>query len=355
MTRREGGRDGLRDLTVVVTGAGRGIGAALAVSLARAGARVAAVGLEPDGLAATVARCGPPAGARSWTADVTDNRRMQEVAGEVAAHFGRVDVVVANAGIGLGGLFGDGDPAAFSRVIEVNLLGSAATARAFLPALLASRGYYLQVASLAALAPAPLMTAYAASKAGAEAFAHALRGEVAHQGVAVGVAYLSWTDTDMVRAADEDDVLARIRASLPGPGRADGPAAAGRAAPGGRHRPPGAARVRPALGAHGGLAAPRDAARRDGPAGQPGDRPAGRGPEGHGRAAPRAAGPGWPGGHAAGVSALTGSQVRRPAAGGRPASPAWPPRYAATFPRWRRGAAGPSGSRPSRPGLPGPA
>ena len=168
------------------------------------------------------------AGRRSpaWTADVTDSGRMQAVAAEVGAHFGRVDVVVANAGIGLGGLFGDGDPAAFSRVIEVNLLGSAATARAFLPALLASRGYYLQVASLAALAPAPLMTAYAASKAGAEAFAHALRGEVAHQGVAVGVAYLSWTDTDMVRAADEDEVLARIRAGLPGPAGPDRPAGA---------------------------------------------------------------------------------------------------------------------------------
>jgi short-subunit dehydrogenase len=61
----------------------------------------------------------------------------------------------------------------------VNLLGSVATARAFLPALAASRGYYLQVASLAAMAPAPLMAAYCASKAGAESFARALRAEVA--------------------------------------------------------------------------------------------------------------------------------------------------------------------------------
>ena len=264
MTRREqaqGGRrrsrDGLRDAVVVVTGAGRGIGAALAVSLAQAGARIAAVGLEPDELAATVARCGPGSRARAWTADVTGGDRMQAVAAEVGAHFGRVDVVVANAGIGLGGLFGDGDPAAFRRVIEVNLLGSAATARAFLPALLASRGYYLQVASLAALAPAPLMTAYAASKAGAEAFAHALRGEVAHQGVAVGVAYLSWTDTDMVRAADEDEVLARIRAGLPG-------------RPGGRprwSRPSGAWWPGSPAGHHGCTASPGCGPRRGCPAG----------------------------------------------------------------------------------------
>ncbi len=349
MMRRQHDRNGLRDAAVVVTGAGRGIGAALAVSLARAGARVAAVGLEPEGLAATVARCGPGTGARAWTADVTDNGRMQAVAAEVAEHFGRVDAVVANAGIGLGGLFSDGDPAAFSRVIEVNLLGSAATARAFLPALLASRGYYLQVASLAALAPAPLMTAYAASKAGAEAFAHALRGEVAHQGVAVGVAYLSWTDTDMVRAADEDELLARIRAGLPGPAGRTAPLEHGRAAPGGRDRPPGAAGVRPALGPYRGVAAARAAAVDDGPAGLPGDRPAGRGPAGRGRPAALAAGPGRPRGHAAGVSGL----IRRPGAGRRQARPAWPARCAATFPGRRRGGAGPSGSRPSRPGLPG--
>ena len=62
------------------------------------------------------------------------------------------------------------------------------TVRAFLPALLASRGYVLQVASLAAMVPAPMMSAYCASKSGVEAFAHALRAEVRHHGVDVGVA-----------------------------------------------------------------------------------------------------------------------------------------------------------------------
>jgi len=105
----------------------------------------------------------------------------------------------------------------------VNLLGSAATARAFLPALAASKGYYLQVASLAAMAPAPLMAAYCASKAGVESFAQALRAEVAHQGIGVGVAYLSWTDTDLVRAADQDEIMARFRARLPWPASATSP------------------------------------------------------------------------------------------------------------------------------------
>lgn len=203
--------------TAVVTGAARGIGAAVALGLARRGAQVALVGLEPDELAATTARCAMYAPARAWTADVTDRERMQAVAGEIGSYFGRIDIVVANAGIAIGGLFSESDPVAFDRVIEVNLLGSVATARAFLPQLTASRGYFLQVASLAAIAPAPLMAAYSASKAGVEAFAHALRAEVAPRGVDVGVAYLTFTDTDMVRAADADEVLGQMRARLPWP------------------------------------------------------------------------------------------------------------------------------------------
>ncbi len=208
---------GLRGKTAVVTGAARGIGAALALDLARQGARIALVGLEPAELKAAAARCGRHTEYRAWVADVTDRSRMRAVADEVAGHFGGVDIVVANAGIAIGGPFADSDPVAFDRVIEVNLLGSAATARAFLPALLASRGYFLQVASLAAITPAPLMAAYCASKAGAEAFAKVLRAEVAHHGVGVGVAYLTWTDTDMVRAAESDEALSQLRASLPWP------------------------------------------------------------------------------------------------------------------------------------------
>ncbi|MFC1433907.1 SDR family oxidoreductase [Streptacidiphilus sp. N1-3] len=202
----------------VVTGAARGVGAELARALAARGATVALVGLEPKELERSAAECGGnPGGVGWWEADVTDLDAMRTVAEEVTARFGRVDIVVANAGIAIGGSFLDSDPAAFQRVIEVNLLGSTTTARAFLPALIASRGYLLQIASLAAMTPAPLMTAYCASKSGVEAFAHALRGEVANQGVRVGVGYLSWTDTDMVRGADEDEVMREMRASLPWP------------------------------------------------------------------------------------------------------------------------------------------
>ncbi|WUH93147.1 SDR family oxidoreductase [Streptomyces sp. NBC_00433] len=208
-------RSSVRGQVVVVTGAARGVGELLARKLAARGARLALVGLEPDELKQVTASLGGDAAC--WTADVTDRAAMARVAGEVAAHFGRIDVVVANAGVATGGPFLESDPDAFDRVIQVNLLGSIATARAFLPALLESRGYLLQIASLAAITPAPMMAAYCASKSGVEAFAHSLRAEVGHHGVAVGVGYLSWTDTDMVRGADEDDVLRELRARLPWP------------------------------------------------------------------------------------------------------------------------------------------
>ncbi|MDJ0342386.1 SDR family oxidoreductase [Streptomyces sp. H10-C2] len=205
----------LNGQVVVVTGAARGVGEMLARKLAQRGAKLALVGLEPDQLKLVAEGLG--GGAAHWVADVTDLEAMKRAAAEILAHFGRIDVVVANAGVATGGPFLDSDPVAFERVVNVNLLGSVTTARAFLPALLSSHGYLLQIASLAAITPAPMMTAYCASKAGVEAFAHSLRAEVGHKGVKVGVGYLSWTDTDMVRGADEDDLMRHMRSKLPWP------------------------------------------------------------------------------------------------------------------------------------------
>jgi NAD(P)-dependent dehydrogenase (short-subunit alcohol dehydrogenase family) len=208
-------RVSLEGQVAVVTGAARGVGELLARKLSARGATVALVGLEPDVLKEVSERLHGDSG--HWYADVTDHEAMTRVAAEVKERFGKVDIVVANAGVANGGPFADSDPRSWRRVVEVNLIGSAVTARAFLPLLKESRGYLLQIASLAAITPAPMMTAYCASKAGVEAYAHCLRAEVGHQGVRVGVGYLSWTDTDMVRGADQDDVMRELRQRLPWP------------------------------------------------------------------------------------------------------------------------------------------
>jgi NAD(P)-dependent dehydrogenase (short-subunit alcohol dehydrogenase family) len=200
---------------VLVTGAARGIGAAAARALAARGAKLALVGLEPDELAAVAADCGPDA---AWfEADVTDTDAIAAAVAGAVERFGGIDVVIANAGIATGGSIRMIDPDAWERVVEVNLLGSWRTVRAALPHVIARRGYVLQVASVAAIAHAPFMSAYCASKAGVEAFADCLRTEVAPLGVGVGVAYFSWIDTDMVRGADARAALGDLRQQVSGP------------------------------------------------------------------------------------------------------------------------------------------
>jgi short-subunit dehydrogenase len=207
----------LNGRTAVVTGAARGLGAALARDLAARGAKVALLGREEGAL--NRVRDSLPGTSACWEVDVTDDRGMARAGARIRAELGRPSVVVANAGVAEGGPFGASDPAVWHRVVEVNLVGSAVTARTFLPDLVGTAGYFLQVGSLASIGAAPMMSAYCASKAGAEAFAHALRAEVAHQRVGVGIAYINWTDTDMIRDADQYAVLRALRGHMPPPAR----------------------------------------------------------------------------------------------------------------------------------------
>jgi NAD(P)-dependent dehydrogenase (short-subunit alcohol dehydrogenase family) len=133
----------------------------------------------------------------------------------VLEQHGRLDVVWANAGIGVGGPVELVDPDVWTRVIEVNLIGAYNTVRAALGAIIDAKGYVAVTASLASFAHPPTMSAYAASKAGVEAFADSLSIEVAHQGVAVGVLHPTWIATDMVREADaESRAFQRLRTSM---------------------------------------------------------------------------------------------------------------------------------------------
>ncbi|MFD3454771.1 SDR family oxidoreductase [Streptomyces sp. NPDC058691] len=201
--------------TAVVTGAARGIGQAVAHALMARGMNVALLGLERDALTAAAA-AGTGSG-EAWHVDVTDESALRRAADRVTRRFGPASVVVANAGVATVGPFEESDMAVWRRVVEVNLIGSALTARAFLPGLIATRGYYLQISSLAALGAAPLMSAYCASKSGVETLAHGLRTEVAGRGVGVGVAYLSWTDTAMIQDAWRHGALREVRALMPWP------------------------------------------------------------------------------------------------------------------------------------------
>jgi NAD(P)-dependent dehydrogenase (short-subunit alcohol dehydrogenase family) len=205
----------LRGKTVLITGAARGIGAETARQAARRGARVALVGLEPQELERVAEQCGPEAAA--FEADVTDADALKGAVEAVVERFGGIDVVMANAGVAPTGMVRSIAPEMFERTVEVNLLGVWRTVRTCLPHVIERRGYVLVIASLAAASHAPGMAAYAASKAGAEAFADSLRGELSHLGVDVGVGYFAFIDTDMVRGGDSHPVFGGMRSELPGP------------------------------------------------------------------------------------------------------------------------------------------
>jgi NAD(P)-dependent dehydrogenase (short-subunit alcohol dehydrogenase family) len=188
----------LQGRTVLITGAARGIGAEAARQLAARGARLSLAGLEPERLEALAGELGPDA---AWfEVDVRDPDALERAVAGTVERFGGIDVVIANAGIRPPvATVSSVEPAAFERVIEINLLGVWRTVRSALPHVIERQGYVLCVASLAAAAHAPLMAPYNAAKAGVEAFGNSLRGELGHHGVDVGVAYFGFIDTDMVR------------------------------------------------------------------------------------------------------------------------------------------------------------
>lgn len=205
------------DKVVFITGGAHGIGAEVARRLHRRGAKLALVDLDEVGLRAVAAELGDDR-TLTITADVGDLAAMQAAAAQVTERFGGIDAVLANAGIASYGTVLGVDPAAYKKVIDVNVLGVFNTVRATLPAIIERRGYVLVVSSLAAFAAAPGMASYDVSKAGVEHFANALRMEVAGQGVAVGSAHMSWIDTALVRDAKSDlSTFAELLAKLPWP------------------------------------------------------------------------------------------------------------------------------------------
>lgn len=177
----------------LITGAAEGTGTETARSLARQGARLILVELDAAALSALAAEIGERH-ALAQTADVRDLAAMERAVAAGVARFGRLDLVLANAGETTHGSILEGDPDAFQHLVEVNIIGVFHTVRAALPALIESQGYILIVSSLAAYVASPGAAAYDSSQAGVERFASILRLEVAHLGVDVGSAHVSWLD-----------------------------------------------------------------------------------------------------------------------------------------------------------------
>lgn len=201
---------------VFITGGANGIGAEVAGRLYDKGAKLVLTDVDEGTLDEFTAEFDADR-VIGIAADVCDLGEMQTAVDGAVERFGGIDIVMANAGIGAFGSVAEIDPEAFRRVIEVNLLGVFHTVRAALPTVTERRGYVLIVSSLAAFAAAPGMASYDASKAGVEHFANSLRLELAHRGVDVGCAHMSWIDTPLVQESKQLSTFGEMLSKLPGP------------------------------------------------------------------------------------------------------------------------------------------
>jgi NAD(P)-dependent dehydrogenase (short-subunit alcohol dehydrogenase family) len=200
----------------LVTGGARGIGLETARSLARRGAQVVLVDIE-GGAAKEAAANLPGGNGLGIEANVTNQDSMQQAVQQIVDTYGRLDIVVANAGIGLPAATFMATPAdAFDRVVDVNLLGVTRTVRAALPHIVNCEGHIVVVSSAYAFVNGVGSAAYAMTKAAVEQFGRALRLELTPHGVTVTVAYFGIINTDLVKdTVDADPLTVDLFALIP--------------------------------------------------------------------------------------------------------------------------------------------
>lgn len=186
---------------ILITGAGSGLGLALAHRFARAGARVACVDLL--GERAEAARAALPGdGHLALVADVGDDASMQALHDRIAAEWNGLDVLLNNAGIASGGPMTGTTMEEWRRILDIDLLGVVRGCRLFLPMMLAAkRGQIVNTASLAGLAAAPGIMSYGVAKAGVVALSEQLRAEVHGHGIRVTVLCPAFFRTNLMETA----------------------------------------------------------------------------------------------------------------------------------------------------------
>lgn len=184
---------------VLVTGASHGIGAELALQYAAAGANVALAARDSTRLAQVADAC-RARGARALVVitDVTDQASCRAMVNDTVAHFGRIDTLINNAGVGASGRFDEiTDLTIFETLMRVNYLGSVWCTAFALPHLKQTKGRLVAISSLTGLTGVPKRTAYAATKHAMAGFFDSLRIELAESDVSVTVAYPGFVLTEI--------------------------------------------------------------------------------------------------------------------------------------------------------------
>ena len=179
-----------KDKVVFLTGASSGIGEGLALVLAKKGATLGLLARREEMLGELAEKCEAAGGkSRVFACDVVDAEAVQNAADALRNEFGKIDILIANAGIG-----GNNNetqtlkPEAVKKVIDINLIGAINSVSAVLPQMLEHKsGQLVAVSSLAGFRGLPKSAAYCASKAGMTAFFESVRLDVQNKGVAVTI------------------------------------------------------------------------------------------------------------------------------------------------------------------------
>lgn len=203
----------IKDTTLLITGASRGIGKHLAQHLAGLGARLALTARDQATLDATCREIEAAGGiARGYIADAADGDRAAEVMAEVTSDLGPIDTLINNAGIGGDSFqFWEADLDALKRTIEVNVFGPMAYTHAVLPDMVARKsGTIINMGSYAAIGPLPPAVAYATSKAALARFTDSVAEAVRDLGINLFTVSPGMVDTDMTRDVDMQKVLPNV-------------------------------------------------------------------------------------------------------------------------------------------------
>ncbi|MDX1994563.1 MAG: SDR family NAD(P)-dependent oxidoreductase [bacterium] len=196
----------LHHKVVIITGASVGIGKAAAHAFAAKGARVVLVARRAELLEQVKAGLAPyHVPVLVCPADVTNDDDLRRVVETVLREFGRIDVLVNNAGLSMGGAFGEHDPNDIRRLLDLNLYSVIRLTQLVLPVMLRQlSGHIVNVSSMASDLRTPGMSVYTASKAGMNALSDVLRRELDGTGVLISKVLPTWTGTDMISAMNVD-------------------------------------------------------------------------------------------------------------------------------------------------------
>ncbi|RMG04788.1 MAG: 3-oxoacyl-[acyl-carrier-protein] reductase [Planctomycetota bacterium] len=202
--------------TALVTGAARGIGKTIATTLAKNGANIACVDVNPEALKSTVEEIRAlGVQAEGYTCDVTDSGQVDETVKAVVKQFGGLDILVNNAGITRDGLLLRMKDEQWDAVLNVNLRGTFLFSRAAARPLMKSKcGRIVNIASVSGLMGNPGQANYSASKAGVIGFTRTISKELASRKVTVNAVAPGFIATEMAHALGEE-ILERIQQETP--------------------------------------------------------------------------------------------------------------------------------------------